>query len=356
MKDMQKPFLFFVMLVIVSFLFLPRAHGLTDNCRRAVTFYNQASEANDPGEKERLLNQALSFGCSDRKILAKVHNNLADSLERQGRLEEAEAGYYRAIEADPFLATPYLSLGDIYAKLNMRRKADRFYEKGFLLKNYRSPKDIIHSLSPKRTLRAVPSQTLYFGFDRADLNNEAQRQLKALTDALNSDELLHYRFSLEGHTCSMGTSEYNQSLSERRAGAVMQWLTSHGIPQDRLMAQGFGEERPIADNSSEEGRRHNRRVEMRTVGVVMPGIQRGSRGRAHNRALDLLKKGEYLLAKERYQEALGKFLKALDLFKQENDTDGIDAAHTYLSLTYRYLGDGEKAEACAIEIRGAQTR
>lgn len=84
MKDMQKSFLFFVMLVIVSFLFLPRAHGFTDNCRRAVRSYNQASEANDPGEKERLLNQALSFGCSDRKILAKIHNNLADTYEKQG--------------------------------------------------------------------------------------------------------------------------------------------------------------------------------------------------------------------------------------------------------------------------------
>jgi len=328
-----------------SLLFFSPAYGLTGDCRKAVDVYNRACDVQDLEEEKLLLNQALSFGCSDAKILAKIHNNFADCLEKQGLLKEAEAEYRQAIQADPFLATPYLSLGDIYAKLNMKGKAENFYEKGFLLRNYRSPEDIILSLSPTRSIKVVPSDTLYFGFDQAVLSDVAKRQLQALADALGSEELLACRFLLEGHTCSKGSEEYNQSLSERRAEAVLKGLTDRGITRDRLTAKGFGESRPIADNSNEQGRRRNRRVEIRTVGMATWGIQRGSHGPAHSRALDLLHKGESYLAGEEYQPALGKFLEALDLFRQENDPQGIQAARMDLGLTYRYLGNWEKAKA-----------
>jgi len=67
---------------------------------------------------------------------------------------------------------------------------------------------------------------------------------------------------VNGHTDSVGSDEYNQALSERRASSVGQYLVSNGIDQMRLSTQGFGESRPIASNDTPEGRQQNRRVEI----------------------------------------------------------------------------------------------
>jgi OOP family OmpA-OmpF porin len=68
--------------------------------------------------------------------------------------------------------------------------------------------------------------------------------------------------ALEGHTCSLGSDAYNKRLSQRRADAVKQYMVEKGgIAANRLNAIGYGEERPIASNATEEGRRQNRRTE-----------------------------------------------------------------------------------------------
>jgi OmpA-OmpF porin, OOP family len=69
------------------------------------------------------------------------------------------------------------------------------------------------------------------------------------------------RIRIEGHTDNVGKGPMNKRLSQDRAASVMAWLVAHGIPKARLTAQGFGMDRPIADNATEEGRRNNRRVE-----------------------------------------------------------------------------------------------
>jgi outer membrane protein OmpA-like peptidoglycan-associated protein len=70
-----------------------------------------------------------------------------------------------------------------------------------------------------------------------------------------------------GHTDSVGTDQYNQSLSERRANSVAAYLGSHGVLQQRMITVGAGESRPIASNDSESGRAQNRRVEITLVPV-----------------------------------------------------------------------------------------
>ncbi|MHA3840646.1 OmpA family protein [Sphingomonas aestuarii] len=71
-----------------------------------------------------------------------------------------------------------------------------------------------------------------------------------------------------GHTDSTGSDAYNQGLSERRASAVANYLTSRGVASARLGTRGFGETQPIASNDTEAGRAENRRVEIKVVPIA----------------------------------------------------------------------------------------
>jgi outer membrane protein OmpA-like peptidoglycan-associated protein len=73
------------------------------------------------------------------------------------------------------------------------------------------------------------------------------------------------KLRVEGHTDNVGAAAANQSLSERRAQSVKAWLVSHGIAEDRLSIKGFGDTRPVADNSTDEGKTKNRRVELAKI-------------------------------------------------------------------------------------------
>jgi len=73
---------------------------------------------------------------------------------------------------------------------------------------------------------------------------------------------------IAGHTDSTGSDSYNQSLSERRASSVTNYLTAQGILSQRLIPVGVGEARPVADNTTESGRQTNRRVEITMVPVT----------------------------------------------------------------------------------------
>ena len=71
-----------------------------------------------------------------------------------------------------------------------------------------------------------------------------------------------------GHTDSTGSEDYNQSLSERRAASVSKYFSAKGIAEQRLLTVGMGELRPVADNTSVDGRQANRRVEITMVPVT----------------------------------------------------------------------------------------
>jgi outer membrane protein OmpA-like peptidoglycan-associated protein len=69
-----------------------------------------------------------------------------------------------------------------------------------------------------------------------------------------------WRMQIEGHTDNLGAKAANATLSQQRADSVRTWLTGHGIAATRLTAKGFGDSKPIADNTTDEGRAKNRRV------------------------------------------------------------------------------------------------
>jgi outer membrane protein OmpA-like peptidoglycan-associated protein len=107
-------------------------------------------------------------------------------------------------------------------------------------------------------VRTYTFEDVHFDFDRYSLRPEATRVLDEAVAALRADPTL--RLELEGHTCNIGTAEYNLALGDRRASAVRDYLVGRGIPPDRLRTISYGEERPKYDNAREETRRLNRRA------------------------------------------------------------------------------------------------
>lgn len=105
--------------------------------------------------------------------------------------------------------------------------------------------------------------SLNFGFDKADITDEMIPALEQVLAIVDEDP--NAKFEIAGHTDSSGPSAYNQGLSERRAKAVVDWLTKEGVKPARLNSKGYGESMPKYDNGTREGRALNRRVEIKTM-------------------------------------------------------------------------------------------
>ena len=117
----------------------------------------------------------------------------------------------------------------------------------------------------KKSLDETGKAVLYvnFEYDRAVLKPDAKPVLDEVASVLKADPAL--KLSIEGHTDNLGSAAYNQSLSERRAAAVLASLVERGLLSTnttRLQSAGRGASAPIADNKTDEGRARNRRVEL----------------------------------------------------------------------------------------------
>ena len=103
---------------------------------------------------------------------------------------------------------------------------------------------------------------IQFAFDSAELSDQARQDLDEFGKALSGETLSGRPFIIEGHTDSVGSDEYNNDLSKRRADAAAAYLVSvHGVAATTLSTEAFGESTPRGDNSTDAGRRENRRVE-----------------------------------------------------------------------------------------------
>ncbi|TBN49858.1 OmpA family protein [Pseudomonas sp. BGI-2] len=105
----------------------------------------------------------------------------------------------------------------------------------------------------------LPSDVL-FAFNKSELSASAQSQLDSLMGKLQNADVVSIK--VIGHTDGVGSDEYNQALSERRASSVAAYLLSQGLAPNKLTSEGKGESQPVADNDTDEGRAKNRRVEL----------------------------------------------------------------------------------------------
>lgn len=110
---------------------------------------------------------------------------------------------------------------------------------------------------------SVRLEGVTFELNSARLTPDAATTLRRVADALRGEPSL--RAEIAGHTDSSGEDAYNLRLSQERAGAVLQFLVSQGIDASRLIARGYGETQPVADNGTGAGRERNRRVEFNVL-------------------------------------------------------------------------------------------
>jgi outer membrane protein OmpA-like peptidoglycan-associated protein len=118
------------------------------------------------------------------------------------------------------------------------------------------------------------TEKIQFELDKATIKSESHGLLNEIVDVLKENPSIK-KVDIIGHTDSDGADKYNQDLSDRRAKAVLEYLTSHGIDEKRLTSKGMGESKPIADNNTAEGKEKNRRVEF--LIVEQEGVKGGGK-------------------------------------------------------------------------------
>ncbi len=116
-------------------------------------------------------------------------------------------------------------------------------------------------LNPNDDVAMIEFDDVLFAFDSYKIQKSEVENLKDVLKFMqkNKDVDLY----IDGHTDNVGTKEYNQALSEKRAEAVKDWLVRRGVDGSLIFTKGFGFEKPVADNATKEGRRLNRRAEIK---------------------------------------------------------------------------------------------
>lgn len=124
------------------------------------------------------------------------------------------------------------------------------------------PKPVAPSAQEQALLNSY-AKTILFDTGKSTIKAESARVLTDITSILKKYPTS--RFSIDGHTDSVGSATLNQNLSDSRAAQVKNYLISNGIDISRLTSAGYGESRPVADNKTKAGRSQNRRVEINLV-------------------------------------------------------------------------------------------
>lgn len=113
---------------------------------------------------------------------------------------------------------------------------------------------------------SVVLENIFFDTDKYDLKPKSLSELQKLTRFLSENPLI--KVEISGHTDNVGSLPYNRQLSEKRALSVYDHLVKQEISPKRLVVKGYGPDRPIATNDTEEGRRQNRRIEFKLVKIT----------------------------------------------------------------------------------------
>jgi outer membrane protein OmpA-like peptidoglycan-associated protein len=214
---------------------------------------HKAQEALAIAEKS-FLDEPKSFRTKDLSYIANRKAKLAEALAVTATENAATAkakADLEATQAEVVKKTKENLAVEQKARLEAEAKASA------------AQADLIKLAAVKEEARGLVitlSGSVLFTSNTAVLSPAAQTRLNQVADALMVTK--ERKLTVEGHTDSRGSSSSNLELSQRRADAVRSYILSRGYPGELMIAQGIGEERPVTDNTTAEGRANNRRVEI----------------------------------------------------------------------------------------------
>ena len=199
--------------------------------------------------KGRVFDRKTNKGLPSSVILTDLSNR-----EVISNLQTDETGNY--------LIT--LPKGKDYA-FNVNRKGYLFFSENFALDKDQgdSTYHIDIPLQPLEANAAIVLKNIFFETNKYELKSESEAELNEVVQLLKDNPTL--RIQINGHTDNSGKPVDNKTLSENRAKAVTNYLTTKGIAAGRLSFKGFGDSQPVADNSTPEGRARNRRTELTII-------------------------------------------------------------------------------------------
>ncbi len=149
--------------------------------------------------------------------------------------------------------------------ITIEKKGKLFYSENVFLSEkdgYKELKNDVQLQSAKSGATVV-LKNIFFDSGKSDLRPESTTELQKLVKLLQENPSI--KIEISGHTDNTGNADANLALSRTRAQKVSEYLTSSGIPNNRLIYKGYGSTKPIADNATEEGRQKNRRTEFKIL-------------------------------------------------------------------------------------------
>ncbi len=144
-------------------------------------------------------------------------------------------------------------------ELELHTTSDNAQKNPFAIKDFRMAKGAMPLYDRLESAGKIVTYGITFDVGKSTLKPESMTEINRIAQLMKDNPAL--KFSVEGHTDSTGNSASNQTLSDSRSKAVMDKLVEIGISADRLQSAGKGQNNPISDNSTDEGRAKNRRVE-----------------------------------------------------------------------------------------------
>lgn len=192
----------------------------------------------------------------------KTSKGLPSSVELTDLVSKETISKVQTDESGNYLIT--LPTGRDYA-FNVNRKGYLFFSENFSLaqKSADSIYNIDIPLQPLEADATIVLHNIFFDTNQYELKPESQVELDNVVRLLKENPTLKIR--IDGHTDNVGRPADNLTLSNNRAKAVVGYLVAKGITRERLSSEGFGANKPVADNTTEEGRSQNRRTELKVI-------------------------------------------------------------------------------------------
>ncbi len=230
--------------------------------RRTAEEAQKAEEARRAAAEKQ---QREAEAATAREAQARAEAEAARQREAEARAE-AEAARQSALEKEKLageLAERERQLAQREREAAERSEREKQQLRAMLLAQFNR---ILQTRDTERGL-VVTMADILFDFGKYDLRPAAREALAKLSGIVLAHPGL--KLAVEGHTDNVGSEEFNQTLSEKRAEAVRAYLTQQGLEPDIISAMGFGKTRPVAANDTPAGRQQNRRVELIVSGEVI---------------------------------------------------------------------------------------